>query len=232
MTSFAEDFREFVRENPTEKAGDNAASSGSSRLHRGLKNPTMRQFAQTWADAHASLTYDDWQDTLSELYQGEWIDEACLAGFMLGHYDQYRNELPLNVLGNWIDNLHGWREIDTSCQSNYTAKEILQNWEAWHPFLVDLSQRDTIQHRRASLVLLVKPLLDSDDERFISAALSNVETLKHEKDKLITKAVSRILRSAVKRHRETVGTYVFNNEQSLPSIALREFKKKFTTGRK
>ena len=97
---------------------------------------------------------------------------------------------------------------------------------------MSLSQRDTIQHRRASLVFLVKPLLDSDDERFISTALGNVEALKHEKDKLITKAVSWILRSSVKRHRETVGEYVFKNEASFPAIALREFKKKYTTGTK
>jgi 3-methyladenine DNA glycosylase AlkD len=97
---------------------------------------------------------------------------------------------------------------------------------------VDLSQRDTIQHRRASLVLLVKPLLDSEYERIISTALGNVDALKHEKDKLITKAVSWILRSSVKRHRQIVGEYVFKNEASLPAIALREFKKKYTTGKK
>jgi len=232
VTSFAKDFREFIREHPSEKGGDSATSSGSSRLHRGLRNPTMRQFVKTWAGDHASLTYGDWQDTLSELYQGEWIDEACLAGFMLAHYGQFRNDLPLNILDDWIGNLQGWREIDTTCQSNYTAKDILLNWEAWHPFLVDLSQRDTIQHRRASLVLLVKPLLDSEDERFISTALGNVEALKLEKDKLITKAVSWILRSSVKRHRQIVGEYVFKNEVSLPAIALREFKKKYTTGKK
>jgi 3-methyladenine DNA glycosylase AlkD len=151
---------------------------------------------------------------------------------MLAHYDQFRNDLPLNILDDWIGNLNGWREIDTTCQSNYTAKDILLNWEEWHPFLVDLSQRDTIQHRRASLVLLVKPLLDSEDERFILTALGNVESLKHEKDKLITKAVSWILRSSVKRHRQIVGEYVFKNEASLPAIALREFKKKYTTGKK
>ena len=232
MTSFAKDFCEFVREHPSEKGGDSAASSGSSRRHRGLRNSTMRQFVKTWAGEHASLTYCDWQDTLSESYQGEWIDEACLAGFMLGHYDQFRNDLPQDILDDWIGNLQGWREIDTTCQSNYTAKDILLNWEAWHPFLVGLSKRDTIQHRRASLVLLVKPLLDSEDERFISTALGNVEVLKHEKDKLITKAVSWILRSSVKRHKETVGEYVFKNEASLPAIAVCEFKKKYTTGKK
>lgn len=52
------------------------------------------------------------------------------------------------------------------------------------------------------------------------------------KIKLIAKAVSWILRSLVKRHRQIVGEYVFKNEASLPAIAVREFKKKYETGKK
>ena len=232
MTSYAQDFREFVLAHPAEKTGDSPISSGSSRIHHGLSNPTMRHFVKEWAGEYPSLTYADWRETLSDLYQGESIDEGCLAGFMLGHYKQFRNDLALDVLDKWIGTLEGWREIDTTCQSNYTANDLLRRWEEWHPFLLDLSQRETIQHRRASLVLLVKPVRDSHDARFISTALINVERLKHEKDKLITKAISWILREAIKRHRQVVGDYVSKNEDTLPAIAVREFKKKYETGKK
>ncbi len=232
MTSYAQEFRDFVLAHPAEKSGDSASSSGSSRIHHGLSNPTMRNFVKEWAEEYPSLTYDDWQETLSDLYQGQSIDEGCLAGFMLGQYRQFRNDLPLDVLDTWIGYLEGWREIDTTCQSNYTAKDLLSRWDEWHPFLLDLSQRETIQHRRASLVLLVKPVRDSEDERFISTALTNVERLKPEKDKLITKAISWILRESIKRHRQTVADYVFKNEDRLPAIALREFKKKYETDKK
>ncbi|MGB7339941.1 MAG: DNA alkylation repair protein, partial [Phototrophicaceae bacterium] len=139
---------------------------------------------------------------------------------------------PLTVLDAWIDCLSGWREIDTTCQSNYTAKDILAQWDNWQPFLLDLARRDTIQHRRASLVLLVKPVRESTDERLITTALYNVDTLKHESDKLITKAISWILRESIKRHRQRVGDYVQNNSDSLPAIAFREFTKKYETGKK
>lgn len=232
MTSFAQEFRDFVLTQATEKAGDGQIYSGSSAIHHGLSNPTMRHFVKNWSEKHPSLSYDDWQDTLSDLYQAESIDERCLAGFMLGNYKQFRNDLRLSVLDAWIGCLEGWREIDTTCQSNYTAKDLLISWEDWQNFLVDLSQRDRIQHRRASLVLLVKPVRDSVDERLITTALENVERLKHEKDKLITKAISWILREAIKRHKQTVADYVSENRDTLPAIAVREFKKKYETGKK
>lgn len=230
--TYAPDFRDFVLAHPPEKSADSSTYSGSSRRHHGLSNPTMRDFVKQWADEHPNLSYDEWQATLSDLYHGESIDERCLAGFMLGHYTQFRKQLPLSVLDTWIGQLEGWREIDTTCQSNYTAKEVLSQWEVWQPFLQEWVQRETIQHRRASLVLLVKPVRDSTDERLITTALANVERLKHETDKLITKAISWILREAIKRHRKTVGDYVAKNEDTLPAIAVREFTKKYETGKK
>lgn len=230
--NYAQDFREFILAQPRDKIKDAEKYSGSSRLHYGLSNPTMRDFVKHWKSEHSDLSYEDWQTTLSALYQGESIEEGAFGGFMLGHYKQFRGQLPLSVLDTWIGQLEGWREIDTTCQSNYTAKEVLVQWDKWQTFLVDLSQRETIQHRRASLVLLVKPVRDSEDERLITTALANVERLKHENDKLITKAISWILREAIKQHRQTVGDYVQQHSDTLPKIAVREFKKKFDTGKK
>lgn len=226
------EFTAFVNDHPTEKHDDGPQHSGSPRIHHGLSNPTMRQFVLDWANAHPGLTYDDWLVTMSGLYVGESIDERCLAGFMLGQYKRFRKQVPLATLDAWIGQLEGWREIDTTCQSNFTAKEVLAAWDVWQPLLVDLSQRETIQHRRASLVLLVKPVRDSNDERLISTALVNVDRLKHEGDKLITKAISWVLREAIKRHRDAVGAYVAEQESTLPAIAVREFYKKYQTGKK
>lgn len=228
----ADDFHDFVRSHGADKRGDSFHASGSTRVHYGLSNPTMRGFVKTWAAAHPDLTFDDWRETLDALYQAESIDEACMAGFMLGHYGKFRRMLPLATLDSWIGHLQGWREIDTTCQSNFSAKEVLNAWHQWEPFLVDLSKRETIQHRRASLVLLVKPVRESSDSRLIAIGLANVERLKHETDKLITKAISWLLRQAIKQHREAVAAYVVENEASLPRIAVREFHKKLETGKK
>jgi len=228
----AQDFIEFIHSHPEEKSGDSATMSGSSRVHYGLSNPTMRGFVKNWAKIHKNVTYDAWHKLLDTLYGGQSIEENALAGFLLGHYATYRQQLPLSDLDAWIGRLEGWREIDTTCQSNYTANEVLATWDNWDILLRDLATRPTIQHRRASLVLLVKPVRDNADSRLIEIALHNVELLKYEQDKLITKAISWILRESIKRHRHIVGEYVASNIDTLPPIVVREFNKKFTTGKK
>lgn len=229
---FAAEFSEFVSTHPAEKTGDGFRHSGSTRVHHGLSNPTMRGFVKAWAQAHTDLSYEDWLATMDGLYRGSSIDEACLAGFMLGHYQDYRSQLPLQTLDIWIGLLEGWREIDTTCQSNFSAKEMLDRWEQWQPFLTELANRPTIQHRRASLALLVKPIRQGPESCLIDQALSNISVLKEEKDKLITKAVSWVLRTAIKHYRDIVVEYVVENRTKLPSIALREFDKKLITGKK
>jgi len=230
--SYAKEFQDFVRHHAPDKPSDTSTYSGSTHVHYGLSNPTMRDFVKQWANNHPDLTYQAWEQTQFDLYRGKSIDERALAGFMLGQYPAFRQQLPLTTLDTWIAELVGWREIDTTCQSNFSATEVLTRWSDWEPFLTDLSQRDTIQHRRASLVLLIRPLREGTDERLLNVTLQNFEHLKHETDKLITKAVSWVLRQSIKHYRDAVGTYVTKNEATLPAIAVREFHKKYTTGKK
>ena len=86
--------------------------------------------------------------------------------------------------------------------------------------------------RRAALVLLVTPTRTSDDPRFADLAFAVVTRLAPERDILITKAVSWLLRSLVTRHRDTVIAYLDANADSLPAIAIRETRTKLKTGTK
>ena len=230
--SLANEVIEFVTTHPTEKPGDSFQHSGSSRVHYGLSNPTMRNFVKTWSKQHPGFSYDQWVETMTDLYRGESIDEVCIAGFMLEHYRSYRSKLPLNTLDKWIGLLEGWREIDTTCQSTFSSKEVLARWNEWEALLSQLPSRNYISHRRASLVLTLKSIRQSSDVRPIKRALANIDLLNQEEDKLITKAISWVLRTAIKHHRTTVVDYVNSNKELLPSIALREFQKKLDTGKK
>ncbi len=72
----------------------------------------------------------------------------------LGYLSKLRKQIDIKSLDNWLGCLSGWAEVDSTCQSNFTEKELLENWNEWREFLIDLSKDKNINKRRASLVLL------------------------------------------------------------------------------
>jgi 3-methyladenine DNA glycosylase AlkD len=64
-----------------------------------------------------------------------------------------------------------------------------------------------------------------------AVAFENIHHLKHEKEVLITKAISWVLRSMVKHHRKELEKFL-KEETELPAIAIRETQKVLKTGRK
>ncbi len=71
-----------------------------------------------------------------------------------------------------------------------------------------------------------------DDAALTRRALSNVQRLQHERDRMITKAVSWVLRSMVAQQPETVRAYLDEHASALQSTVVREVRKKLETGRK
>jgi 3-methyladenine DNA glycosylase AlkD len=82
------------------------------------------------------------------------------------------------------------------------------------------------------LVLLCKPLTRSDDKRLQALTFQLVNRIKSEKEILITKAISWILRSMVNLHLIPLKNYLAKNKQTLPAIAVRETLTKLQTGKK
>lgn len=172
-------------------------------------------------------------ELLNSLYQnGTTYTEIAVAAIILGlSKDLLKNFNPKN-LDLWLNYTNGWAENDVLCQSNFTSEILLSNWSQWEKILKQFNQSSNINKRRASLVLLTKSLSKSDDQRLSILAFENIENLKSEKEILITKAVSWILRSLVKFHKDEVLKYLKDNKDSLPKIAYREALSKATTGRK
>jgi 3-methyladenine DNA glycosylase AlkD len=71
-----------------------------------------------------------------------------------------------------------------------------------------------------------------DNDELVEVALQNIDRLKGEKEVLITKAISWVLRSMIKQYRKRVSAYIAENKTTLPAIAVRETMMKLKTGRK
>ncbi|MBU1110645.1 DNA alkylation repair protein [Patescibacteria group bacterium] len=232
----------------------NASYGGHNEKSYPLSNPQLRKIVKNWLKSQKDLTLNQFIALLNSLYQNSKSStEKSLAGYLLEYRPKLRNQLDPILLDNWLEYLTGWAQIDSLCQSNFSGRELLDSWNQWETLLQKFNRSDNISKQRASLVLLTKPAGEVADERLAQIAIANIENLKHEKDILITKAISWLLRAMVKhqnilirRHservvssgfshknyRDIVEKYLKKNSTSLPRIAVRETTRKLKTGRK
>lgn len=203
---------------------------GTPREVLGVKTADIRKIAHQIVKKQQNS--EDMSKLVGALYAADTFEERALAGHILGESRLFRSSISLKKLREWIGGQQGWAEIDITCQSCFTAGEILPIWDEWREWIRSLSKSTSVSHRRASLVLQVLSLRESSEEEIGNLAVETVETLKAEKDILITKAISWVLRSMVKGHREFLKRYLAKQGQTLPKIALREVTRKLETGKK
>lgn len=205
---------------------------GSNKPTLGIKTKEMIKMAKEIANKNM-LDEKKLIELLNSLYSNaSTFAEIDMAARLLGVLPKIRKELKPEALDYWLNYTYGWAETDLLCQSNFTAEELLSSWSDWEKLLKKFRGDKNIHKRRASMVLLTKPLRQSDDKRLSKLAFENIENLKSEKEILTTKAVSWLLRSLVKFHKDEVSIYLKKNKESLPKIAYREALAKAETGRK
>lgn len=150
---------------------------------------------------------------------------------LLDHLPKLRRQINPQNLDKWLDNLNGWVQVDSLCQSNFVADDLFLDWSSWKKLIKKFNRDKNINKRRASLFLLTKPVRDSDDKRIAKLVFETIDMLKSEKEILITKAISWLLRDLIKSHKQQVKNYLKDNLNTLPKIAVRETKNKLQTGR-
>lgn len=205
---------------------------GNNHPRYAISAPVLRKLAREWMRSHRDLVADEFCDLLTSLIEGKSSTEKCTAGILLDYSRIGQREFDPGIFEHWLDHLEGWAEVDAVCTGDFTRTHILPNLKRWKPILSALVQSQNINKRRASLVLLCTPLRHDDDKRLAALAFKNVSTLRNEKDGLITKAVSWVLRSMVSLHRSTLEEYLARNADNLPRIAVRETTTKLRTGTK
>ena len=178
-------------------------------------------------------TPQEFTKTISALYKNaKTYEEMALSASIFNTGLKFRNEFDISLLDGWLNYTVGWAEVDSLCQSAFDGSTMLKDWKIWQLLLDKFSISQNIHKRRASLVLLCKPLRTSSDVQLLTFTLKLVDRLKNEKHILITKAVSWVLRCLVKYHPKELSKYLLENKGTLPAIAYREACRKLTTGKK
>lgn len=219
-------------------AGKGTSYSGSDsyfssgHFYFSVSVPIKRKIAKEWVKIHKDISVSEFVSLLDSLFAGASYEEKTIAGLLLGYLPNQRKEINPNKLEEWLEYLQGWAEVDSLCQSNFTAEEMILNWTVWNQMIQRFVNSTSMSKKRASLVLLTGPVAHTDNKVLAELAFKDIKKLQGEKDILITKAVSWLLRSLVKYHEEEVARFIDKNQQTLPKIAIRETKNKLVTGRK
>jgi 3-methyladenine DNA glycosylase AlkD len=203
---------------------------GNSHPRFAINNPLMRSIAREFMRSHKHLSADVLAGVLTSLFHGESGTEKMMAGIILDYSSPEQRKFKPKLFADWLDQLVGWAEIDTLCTSKYTRTEIPGQWQSWEPLLTKFSKNANIGKRRASLVLLCAPVRYTQDADMAEKAFDNILRLSGERDVLITKAISWLLRSMIKLYRREVTAFVKEHAGRLPAIAARETRAKLLTG--
>jgi len=224
---------ELKRLEPSDKSFYSGDSyTGSGHFYYGVSVPERRRLLKDWLKTHKEARPKEIITLADNLFHGRSHEEKTMGAYLLSYAPKARVQVKLTHIDTWLGKLAGWAEIDAFCQNVWQPEELLTAWKTWKQFLIKLSHNKNINKRRASLVFLVGPTAKSDDERLHKLAYRNIEVLKPEKDILITKAISWLLRSMADTRPQDVGKYLRLNKTTLPAIAVRETKKKLLTGKK
>jgi len=181
---------------------------------------------------HRHLTTKEFAAVIDSFIKAPSSTEKCMAGILLDASTKEQRAFDPKLFDKWLDHLEGWAEIDSVCTGKYTITEIPRQWKSWKSLINKFSKSKNINKRRASLVLFCSPLSNVDDERLADHALVVVDRLKNEKEILLTKAISWVLRSMIKKYRRQLEDYLKKNSDTLPRIAVRETMVKLKTGLK
>jgi 3-methyladenine DNA glycosylase AlkD len=205
---------------------------GNSNPRYEITAPVLRDIGKEWMREHKDLSPVAFSGLLTSLMHGVSSTEKSFAGILLGYSTKAQREFPPKLFDGWLDHLQGWAEIDAVCTGDYTISHVPARWKEWKPLLIRFSKSKNVSKRRASLVVFTSLVRYTDDEEIARVAFSNIERLKHEKDVLITRAISWLLRSLIKNYRKQVKEYLHEYADSLPRIAVRETLVKLRTGKK
>ncbi|HYC87102.1 MAG TPA: DNA alkylation repair protein [Chryseosolibacter sp.] len=205
---------------------------GNTHPRYDISAPTLRKIAREWTRSHRDLDAAAFANVLTSLIHGESSTEKWIAGMLLDFSTREQREFDPRLFDEWLDHLVGWAEVDAVCSNSYTKTHIPARFKEWKKLLTKFSKDKNVHKRRAALVALCAPVRYSDDDDLADLAFENIDRLRSEKEVLITKAISWLLRSMIKLHRPRVVEYINANREKLPAIAVRETLVKLKTGTK
>lgn len=205
---------------------------GTPRTVWNVSSADKKRVVRAWLKSETEITVSQVKKIIGDLLKSKTFDARTVPGIIILRHKDLRIKITPADLARWLSCVAGWAEIDSLCQSAFGAEDFLPRWTDWQTALEKFARDINVAKRRASLVLLTRAVRENADLKFSKLAFQNILTLRAERDILITKAISWLLRSLIKNHRKEVIEFIEKHKEELPAIAVRETLQKIKTGKK
>jgi 3-methyladenine DNA glycosylase AlkD len=205
--------------------------SASTRFRvYGVRVLQLRQIAKIWQTEHDQLEYEELIPLIEALWNGESREEQLLAIYMLERFKRLLPNLTWSQIDGWKQKVDNWELCDA------LGTWVFGPWIQSHldeklSLLSELINKDNIWDRRLALVATI-PINRNSQGAIPDITLFLIDQVKGERDPMITKAISWVLRELARKHSTHVANYIQLNRNSLASHILREVDNKLRTGLK
>jgi 3-methyladenine DNA glycosylase AlkD len=196
----------------------------------GVRVPDLRQLAASWKADHKQLAGDDLLALADVLWSGESLEEHTLANLLLASYPKVLANLPWEPFDRWRRLVDNWGVGDALGTMVFGPWLMARPDDRLH-YLDVLIDDEDLWSRRLALVATV-PLNRRAATAVPGLTLELVDRVKHEREPMISKAVSWALRELSKSDPDRVAAYVSDNRTVLASQVVREVQNKLATGLK
>lgn len=191
----------------------------------------QRAAARREAKALAGIAAAEFERLLDGCFASTDFWERNWGAELIAAMPGPRRGLDPERLTLWLRPASSWGDVDSLC-TRFGAADLLGNWAAWERALWGLGRGEGWVARRASLVLLTRPVRESADPALAALGFALIEHLRADRRPLVAKAISWLLRDLIKHHRDEVEEYLERRADLLPAVAVRETRNKLRTGTK
>jgi 3-methyladenine DNA glycosylase AlkD len=213
---------------PAYRDGSLTVAPTRQRVH-GVRTPDSRRLAKAWRREHSEAVPEEVLALVDSLWEGDSRDERVLGlEILVLHPGVIRG-----LTREWFDRRRP--DIDNWGVCDFLAVRILGPWteaapDERLPYLESLVGDSRVYSRRLGLVASVH--LNREGPGFGCWTLEQVDRLLDEREPMVTKAISWVLRQMTRHQADEVALYVESRGERLAALPRREVLNKLRTGRK
>lgn len=192
--------------------------SPADMRHIGVKVPVIRKHAKSYARANRSIDRPALLGLVTGLWSRNVHESRMLAIELINTRSDLLTAEDVNIVERMIDESHTWAYVDNL--SINTMGSLLDRFPNLTNALDRWATHENFWLRRAAMLSLLRPLRsgEGDFERFSRYA----ESMLHEKEFFIRKAIGWVLRESSKKRADLVETWLDKHAHRCALLTVRE----------